>query len=518
MLQLSSRDAESCLLGRHSAESLALVACQVIPPHGAFLGITVFAYLQSLMQANSYSDCSPKAGCQWQQKDSLVSSFNHTLPLCQNSISESSSDGSTLPHPWHSVSDLVLCFSPEETRECSLLEGSVDDESQKSFVLQGSNEVQGAKFGPFMPSESEHQDHNRLPTLHEPLVNFSSMSPIKTTTYDHVLESLGSFHQWASKDCLSQLNASLREKPSFNPTSFTLEDAPLSKTLGEFLNTQPQFVNKKELGSTSKRDQARPDNNVPLENGTVRHSYTSEAQPLDSSLFTPLRDVTNNKNSVGGKIRKRKTSLVSKCTTKLLHVSKELLSCDIKGVVSKTNGGASVHNHATEQLSQLSGYEDAYDCSADLFHQSSMTESSVSDFVPKKQDRLADISVSEPNVSSFHFAPSLQSTPIVHPSIQCTYGQRRKLSKKWSGLHWSRKIMTHASHIRVLQNHTPKNRRRLQLVKAEFNQSCCDSALETSQSSAGDCELKADMKHTPGDSALHATTIDCSRDLFDPFF
>ncbi|XP_026794101.3 DNA damage-induced apoptosis suppressor protein [Pangasianodon hypophthalmus] len=522
--KLSGRAAESCLLGEHTAESVQFVACQVIPPHGAFLGVTVFAYLQSLMQANARSECSPKAGGQWQQKDTPVSSFDHTLPLCQDSRSENSNDGLTLPHAWHSVSDLVLCFSPEETGGCSLPEVSADDESQEPLVLQWSNGVPSAKLCPVRLSESKHGEHNRLSTSHESSFNASFMSPIKTTPCDHELKSL-SFNQWASTDCLSQFNTSFAKKPLFSHTSFALEDAPLSETLGDFVSIEPQIVNQKVLSSTSKRDQATPENSVLPENDTIPR-YTSEVRSLHSSLsvLTPLRDVTNDEKSLKRKNRKRKTSSVSKHITKLSHVSKELLSCDIKDVVSKRNGATNVQSHATEeQENQLNGYEDAYNCSADLFHQSSLNildvaESSVSDTDPKKQDRLADINVSEPNISTFHFAPSLQSTPIVDPSIQCAYGQRRKLSKKWSGLHWSKKRITRTSHIRDLQNHT-NNGQEMQVLKSKLNQTWrSDSAFETSECSAGGSELKVDMKHTPRDSALPTATNDCSRDLFDPSF
>lgn len=517
VFQISSREAESCLRGGHTAESVQFVACQVIPPHGAFLGITVFAYLQNLMQANARSGCSPKAGCQWQQKDSLVSSFDHTLPLCQNSHIENSNDCSTLPHPWHSVSDLVLCFSPEETKGRSLSEVFVDEESQEPLILQWSNGVQGAKFCPFKTSESKHRDHNR----HEFLFNPSSVSSIKTTPCGHKLKSF-SFNQWAPEDCLSQFNASFPEKPFVNHTSFVLEDAPLSETLGDFVSIDPQIGNQKVLSATSKRDQATPENSVLLENEAIPR-YTSVVQSPYSSLLTPLCDVTNNEKSLERKHRKRKTSSVSKCTTKLSQVSKELLFFDIKDVVSKRNRSTHVHSHATnEQDNQLNAYEDAYNCSADLFHQGSMNiedvAESISNTDPKKQDLLADIDVSEPNISSFKFAPSLQSTPIVDPSIQSAYGQRRKLGKKWSGLHWSKKGISSTSHIRVLQNHT-NNKQGWQVVKSEINQTCSsDSALETSECSVGSAEQKVDTKHTPGPSALPATINDFSRDLFDPLF
>lgn len=498
---------------------MQFVACQVIPPYGAFLGITVFGYLQSLMYANAHSDCSPKAGCQCQQNVSPESSFGHTLSLCQNSHSESSNDRLTLPHAWHSVSDLVLCFSPEETRGCTLPEVSVDNESQEPLILQWSNGVQGAKLCPFKPSES-----NRLSASHESLFNASSTSPVKTIPCDHESKRL-SFNQWASKNCLSQFNASFPEKPLVNHTSVTLEDARLSETLGDFVSIEPQIVNQKVLSFTSQRDQATPENSVLLENDTIPGCTSEVGSPYSSlPVLTPLRDVTNDKKSLERKNRKQKTSSASKHTKKLSRVSKELLSCVIKDVVSKRNGSTHVQSHATkEQENQLSVYEDAYNCSADLFHQSSMNifdvaESSVSDADPKKQDRLSDISISEPNILSFHFAPSVQSTPIVDRSIQCTLGQRRKLSKKWTGLHWSKKSITRKSHIRVLQNHT-NNRKGLQVVKSECNHTwCSDSGLKTSESSAGGSELKADMKHTPGNCALPTTTNDCSRDLFDPLF
>lgn len=515
--KLSGHDAESCLLGEHIAESVRFVACQVIP-HGAFLGITVFAYLQNLMQANAHSDSSAKAGCQRQQNDSSVSSFDHTLPLCQNSFSESSSDGSALSHPWHSLSDLVLCFSPEETRGCSLTEVSVDDHCKAKGSCDSSSGVQGAKSCPFKPFESKHREYSRLSTSHKSSLNASPMSPVKTPSCDRESKSM-SFIHCATKDCLSQCNAAFPEKPLFNHTSFALEDAPLSETLGDFVSIEPQIVKQKVLSSTSKRDQATPEISVRLENDAIPR-YTTEVQSLHSSfaVLTPLRDITNDEKSQRMN-RKRKSSSASKHRTKLSHVSEELLSCDIKDVVSKTNGGINVQSHATkEQEIQLTDYADAYNCSADLFHQSCMNisdavESTVSDTDSKTRDRLADINISEPNILSFHFSPSLQSTPIRDPSTQCAHGLQSKLSKKWSGMHWSKKRITHTSHIRVLQNHT-NNRQGLQVVKSELNHT--DSALETSESSAGGYDLKVDMKHTSRDSALPTATNDCSRDLFDP--
>lgn len=498
---------------------MQFVACQVIPPHGAFLGITVFGYLQRLMQANARSGCSPKADCPWQQNVSPGSSFDHTLPLCQNSYSESSQDGLTPPHAWHSVSDLVLCFSPEETRGCSLPEVSVDDESQEPLVSQWSNGVQGAELCPFKPSESK---HNRLSTSHESLFNALSTSPVKTTPCDPESKSF-SLNQWASKNCLSQFNASFPEKPLVNHTSFALEDAPLSESLGGFVSIEPQIVNQKVLGFTSKRDQVTPENSVLLENDTIPRC-TSEVGSLYSSLsvLTPLHDATNDDKSLERTDRKQKTSSASKHTTKLSHISKELLPCVSKDVASKRNTSTRAQSHAIkEQENQLSG-SDAYNCSADLFHQSSMdmfdvTESAVSDADPKKQDRVCD-NIFEPNILSFNFAPSLQSTPIVDPSIQCAHGQRRKLSKKRSGLQRSKKRIARTSHIKVMQNHT-NNSKGLQVVKSECNHTLhSDSSLEISESSAGGCELKADMKHTPGNSAFPSTANDCSRDLFDSLF
>ncbi|KAK3523921.1 hypothetical protein QTP70_016724 [Hemibagrus guttatus] len=518
--KLSGRDAESCLLGEHTAESVQYLSCQVIPPHGAFLGVTVFAYLQSLMQANARSDCTLEAGGQWQQKDSLVSSFDHTLPLCQKSCSINSNDGLTLPPPWHAVSNLDLCFSPEETRGSSLTEVSVDNESQESLVLQYPNDVQSTKFSPFMLSESKHSEHNRLSTSHKSLFNASFISPIKTTSCDHTSEHL---NQWASKDCLSQINASFPEKSLFNHNSFALDDAPLSETLGDFVSTaELQIVNQKVL-SPSERAQATTENSVLLENNTIP-TDPSLVRSLHSSLpvLTPLRDVTNDKKSLERKNRKRKSFSVSKRTTKLSCVSKRLLSCDIKDVASNRNGGTRMQSHATkEQENQSSGYKDVYNFSADLFQQSSMnildiSESSFSNADIRKQDCLVDIKVSEPNISSFHFAPSLQSTPIVDPSIQHPYRQPHKLSKKWSGFHWSKKSITQTSLIRVLQNNT-NNRQGLQLDKSKFNQTS-DSVIETSEILAGGSELKVDMKHTPGESALTTNINDCSRDLFDPSF
>ncbi|XP_060747335.1 DNA damage-induced apoptosis suppressor protein [Tachysurus vachellii] len=504
--KLAGRDAERCLLGQHAVESMQFVACQVIPPHGAFLGVTVFAYLQSLMQANARSDCSPKAGGQWQQKDSLISIFEHTLPLCQDPCSVSSNDSFTLPPPWHSVSNLDLCFSPEETRGSSLKEVSVEGGT-----------MQSSSFYPLNLSESKQTVHNRLSTSHRCLFNASFISPIKTNPCDHASKHL---NQWASKDFLGQINASIPEETLFNHTSFALDDAPLSETLRDFVSTELQIGNRKVFSSTSEGARAITENSVLLENNTISTDI-SIVRSLHSSrpVLTPLRDVTNGDRATERKNRKRKLFSVSKHTTKPSCVSKRL-SCDLKDVVSNTNGGTPV----LLQENQSTGFKDSYNCSSDLFHQSSMNISDVSENSsntdPRKQDQenLVDIKFSEPNISSFQFAPSLQSTPIVDSSIQCTYRKPHKLSKKWSGLHWSKKSRTRTSLIRVLQNNT-NNRQGLQLDKSKFNQTrCSDSALKTSESSAGGSEPKVDVKHTPGESALPTALNDCSRDLFDPSF
>ncbi|XP_053333800.1 uncharacterized protein ddias [Clarias gariepinus] len=501
--KLSGRAAESCLLGEHTAETVQFVACQVIPPNGALLGVTVFGYLQSLMQKNAHPVCFAKAGCQLQRKDSLESSFDHTLPLCQNWCSETSTSGLTLPHPWHSISSLDLCFSLDETSACSLSDVTEEDESKEP-----SNGVQGAEFCPFTQFGSTPRERNRLSTSHESLFNVSSVSPIKITSSDHELKSL-SFNKWSSQDCLSQINAFLPEKPFF---SFTLQDAPLSETLGDFVSIEPPIVDRKLSSSTSKRDQGTLENSILIENSTIPR-YTSEIQSPHFSfpVLTPFCDVTNVKKSLARNNRKRKSSPVSKHTTKLSHVSQELHISDTKGVVSTSNGGTLVQCPARkEQENQLSGYEDAYNYSADLFQQSSMNiidvvENSISDTDSKEQKCLAEINIPEPNISSFRFAPSLQSTPVVNSTIQCAYRQRCKLRKKCSGMHWSKKRL---AHNRI------SNRQGI-----ELNQSwCTDSVLKTSDSSAGGSKLKADMKHLSGDSALLSTNNDCSRDLFDPSF
>lgn len=521
-VKLSGRDAENCLLGEHAADdSVQFVACQVIPPHGALLGVTVFAYLQSLMQVNAPADCSPNAGCQWQEKDSLLGSFDHTLPLCQNSRSSSGNDSSTLSPPWNLVSNLDLCFSLDETRECSATDVSVDDNnSQESLVLQWPN-GQSAKFCPFKLSELKHTEHNRSSTFYRSSINAPLISPIKPTPSVHSSKRSPS-NQWAVEDYFSQINASFPEKPLFNHTRSALEDAPLSETLGDFVSTEWQIVNQQVLSSsTSKVTPGTPESNALLENNTVPGSLPVVLLPHSLvSVPTPLRDVTNDEKPLKRKNSKRKSFLASKHTTKSSHLSQRSLSCNIKDVVSNRNEGTSVQTRATKkQEDQSSTNEDAYNCSADLFYQSSMNildqaESSYSDADPRKQDRFADIKVSEPNISSFHFAPSLQSTPIVVPRIQCTSRQQGKLSKKCSGLNGSRKSPTRTSLIGVLH---AKNRRGSQLVKPKFIQ-ISDSALGNCASSAGGSELNANMKHTPADSASPTVTNDCSRDLFDSSF
>ncbi|KAI5622460.1 DNA damage-induced apoptosis suppressor protein isoform X1 [Silurus asotus] len=494
--KLSGRDAESCLLGQHIAESVRFVACQVIPPHGAFVGVTVFAYLQSLMQANTHSDCSLKAGGHWQQTDSPASSFDHTLPLCLISHSESSNETLTPPHPWHSVSDLILCFSPEETSRCSLTEVSVDSESQVPLALQLSNGLQGANTN---PSQSQQREQNRCSNSHEFRFNALSGSPIITTPCDK------HFERQALEASLIQLNDSLSERPLFNRTSLFLEDAPLSETLGDFVSIE--IVNQNVLSPTSKIDQAKPENSVLSENNAIP-KYTSKIQSSHSSLpvLTPLRDVTNNRVSLKRKNRRHDASTSSKDVMKLSQVSEGLLFCDKKDVASTRTGGTHVQHHATiVQENQSSGYEDDYNCSADLFHQNSMD---ILDVDQRKHDRLPYINNSEPTFTSFHFAPSLQSTPIVDPSIQFAYRQRRKLGKKRS----------RTSHISFLQNHTI-NKPMLQVVKSAGDRTCrSDSALETSESSAGGSEPKVNVKPVTAESAFPNITNDCSRDLFDTLF
>ncbi|TSQ12709.1 hypothetical protein Baya_10789 [Bagarius yarrelli] len=518
-LKLSVRDAENCLFGKPAAadESVQFVACQVIPPHGALLGVPVFAYLQSLMQVNAPANCSTNAGCQWQEKESPVGGFDHTLPECQNSRSANDNDSLTLPLPWNLVSDLDLCFSLDETEECPVPEVPVDDNNlEESLALQGPNR-ESAEFCSFNLSESKHTKHNRSSTLYRSSINASIISPIKNTpSVVHSSKRL-LCNGWAAEDCFSQINASFPEKPLCHHTSFALEDAPLSETLGDFVSTDCQFVNQQVLhNSISKETSGTSENNALIKNNIVPSNLPVVLPPHSPvSILTPLRDITNDKKPLKKKNGKRESFLSSKGG----KLSRRSLSCDIKDVVSNRNEDTAVQNHQTKtQENQSSVEEDAYDFSTDLFYQSNVnildvSKSSSSDAGPSTQNRFADVNDSEPNSSRFQFAPSLQSTPIVVPPIQRVY-KRQKHSKNCSGLNGSRKSLTRTSIIRV--PHT-NNSQGLQLLRPKLDQTS-DSALETFEISAGGSELKGKMKRTTGDCASPTVTNDCSRDLFDSLF
>ncbi|XP_036444885.1 DNA damage-induced apoptosis suppressor protein [Colossoma macropomum] len=586
--KLSGLDAEGCLLSDSpgsSAESTQFVACQIISPNGAFLGMTVFAYLQSLLQANFTPSCSAsnEAKCLSQQVDSLVNSFEYTLPLCVTD-SEASSGG--LTRLWQPTSEMDSFFSPENPSEHTLQQITVDDvrcissqnvhtpwlkpepgwptkelsllsQSQEAHVKstrstkyvesRGGAHTRHSSLLEFLPTSSPVANKLDSPVAVTSSVAHESFDPVNTTSYGHLPKV---FNHWSSGELAgTQCNASYFEKSLFSHyISFSLEDAPLSESLGSFVSTVPQ---------TSKAV-----NMDVLKPASRCNTQREQATPKKANyILTPLHNITNvitnrNERSLKKMHRKRrKPSLSKPCLPGTPEVSQVPEGCDVKDIVLNSLTKSPVNmafwlqcdqrdknvtqgNHAVCPKIQNQGmkeqespsHQDAYNCSADLFYQSTadmtipdVTEKAVSDPKEIKKDWPLDVNISEREVfTSFHFAPSLQSTPIAHPYYRHSRGQRRMLSRKCSDSPCTKKQKTHTTSIRVLGNYN-NTIQESKAINPEFNRiqssdfvfENSDFASENFGHSSGASEVQGDEEH---DSALPANTNEWSRDLFSNSF
>ncbi|XP_035383019.1 uncharacterized protein ddias [Electrophorus electricus] len=575
-----------------STESAQFVACQIISPNGDFLGITVFAYLQRLLEACCFPhpSVSTKAVCQLQQKDSLVSSFEHTPPLC----SETSCSGLTLSCLWQPTTDLVLSFSPEKTSGHSLQQLSIDGVHNELSCLvdqvKSDYGVWYTAFCTFKQCESSVEQNSRSASVNSlstmlsmadksdsfaaqtSLVVRDTLKP--TTTMSCGLES--ERPPWIS-EMLSgrECSASFFGKSLFNYSvqngSIDLGfDAPLSETLRGFVNRESQIskeVNMKVLGSASKcstleRDWILPQktNCVLLEDHMVL-GCSSDIQALCSyqSALTPLHNISNiikakgNEKSLKRKHAKRKVLSSSKRILHTLKVSQvpkdySVLSCGTNSKVNNLtknsvsticwlpNGQSGYcfedimqvdHAVCPEMQSQdiekqitFGEHKDEYNCSADLFYQND-TDTNAPDVTERsdcdpeiKKCHILDISVSGPEVlSSFHFEPSLQSTPRAYPYNKCSYAQSCESSKKDSVLQCSKKLMTRTS-VRVMRNHSDI-RHGSKAGKTELSQTqSSDFSFKNHEASTSDSEVERNTEHELEDSVLHSNINEWSRDLF----
>ncbi|XP_017575364.1 DNA damage-induced apoptosis suppressor protein isoform X2 [Pygocentrus nattereri] len=580
--KLSGLDTEGCLLSDSvgsSAESAQFVACQIISPNGAFLGMTVFAYLQSLLQANSHPSCSAsnKAICQSQQVDSLVNSFEYTLPLCVTD-SEASSGG--LTRLWQPTSEMDSCFSPENPKGHNLQQISVGDvrgiSSQyvhtpwpelepgwptKEFLLSQSQEACVKSTRNTRYAESRGGAHTRHSSLCEfsstsfPVANkldspvaltssvaHESLGPVNTTSCGHQPKV---FNHWSSGELAdTQCNASNFEKSLFSHyLSFGLEDAPLSESLGSFVSIVPQ---------TSKAVNV----NIlrPASRCITQRQQTTPKKTND--IFTPLHNITSvianrNERSLKKMLRKRKILSLSKpCLPGTPKVSQGPEGCDIKDTVlnsltkspvnmafrlqcyQRDKNVTQVNNVVCPKIQsqgmkeqESQSHQDAYNCSADLFYQSSadmtiqdVTNKAVSDLKEIKKDWLLNVNISEHEVfTSFNFAPSLQSTPIAHSYYRHSDGQRHTLSRKCSATPCTKKTKTHTTSMRVLGNYNNTSQESKTVIP-EFNRiQSSDFVSENSdfRHSSGASEVQGDEEH---DSALPTNTNEWSRDLFSNSF
>ncbi|XP_076835725.1 DNA damage-induced apoptosis suppressor protein [Brachyhypopomus gauderio] len=578
---------ERTLQSGFSSERAQFVACQIILPNGAFLGITVFAYLQRLLEACCLPHPCVSTNAVSQQRESLVSSFEDTLPLC----SETSGVGLTLSRLWQPSSDLVLCFSPEEKSGQSLQRLTMDEVHNElsclSPSLVGQVKNEDGTFKQFESSSVVHNSHytsnyflSTVPSMADKSdssavltrsVVYDALNP--TTTISCGLEPerpLCTSEKISGRECsTSFLETSLFSYSVQNGSTDLVFDAPLSETLRGFINLEPQIskeVNTNVLRSankcsTHKRSRITPQNtNCVLFEDHMVSGCSSDIQALCSyqSVVTPLHSITNiirakdNEKSLKRKHTNRKVLSASKHilpnTLKASRVPKDnsVLSCHIKDANSKINNLRNYPSSATcwipndqtsncfEDMAQVDqvvcpemesqcvqkeitfGRQgDEYNCSADLFSQNTTdtTERSVSDLEIKK-DSLLDISVSGLEVlSSFHFEPSLQSTPRASTFDQCSYGQSCKRSKNGSNLQRSKKRMKRTS-VRVMRKQSDI-RQGPTTGKTEFSQSqSSDFSCKNHESSAGGLEVEGNTEHEMEDSVVHTNINEWSRDLF----
>uniref|UniRef100_A0A8B9KH54 Replication factor A C-terminal domain-containing protein n=1 Tax=Astyanax mexicanus TaxID=7994 RepID=A0A8B9KH54_ASTMX len=379
--KLSGLEAESCLLNEQNpslgfgAESAQLVACQILSPNGAFLGMTVFAYLQSILQA-SRSASSQETDCQSLQKDSLLNSSEYTLPLCVSSQSEASGVG--LTQLWQTASDMVLCFSPEEASGHSLERTTTDD---ASCITSQNEDAPGLNSEPEWPakelsflSESqtdqiistpgvlcaedtlksirpcERQDESRCgkdtgrsSCIDMPAALISNPGT-NTVSCGYQPERSVSDHCSLQELPATECNKSAFKKSNLSNSrqnmTLALEDAPLSESLGSFVSLQTHISH---ISVAVDQDVLKPaDKCKTLErNKTTPKKANCPLMPLDFNSVT--REYKYKERSLKKRMRqKRKLLPLSKpnlpATPKVSHISKDsgLDSYDIKDTVSNS--------------------------------------------------------------------------------------------------------------------------------------------------------------------------------------
>ncbi|KAI4877909.1 hypothetical protein NFI96_017406, partial [Prochilodus magdalenae] len=583
--KLSGLEAEGCLLDESlgfNAETAQFVACQIISPNEAFLGMTVFTYLQSLLQVNSHPSCSTskEAVCQSQQIDSLVNSFEYTLPLCGRSYPEAC--GVRLTQLWQETTGMDSCFSPDETSGHLLQQITVDDvryiasenvhspwpklDPGSELSLLFSSQVgqvinaDHVHYATDTISNSKHVEsksgtHNRPSNFSKFSSTFSVVDneldfPVaRTSSVTHEsFDPMNSkvFHRWPVRELAdTQYNTSFSGKMDFSHyTEEALEDAPLSESLGSFISTDPHI--------------SKPVTLYDLKPASTCKTPREPATPIKNNCaLTPLHNITNvitncNKATLNKKHQKRKTLSLSKTglpgTPRVPQVPEDRHIKDIisnsftKNTVSRV---FSVHRDQREkdvaqadhvvrsQIQNAKGQEtpsgssqDEYNCSADLFYQSSsdtnipdLTDKAVSDHREIKKDWLLDLNGSEQEVSMpIHFAPSLQSTPVARSYYRRSYGPTHVISRKWSGSPCTKKRSTHVTSFRILGNHSgiTQGSKAIkpepdQIQSSDFISQNSDFDSETFGRSAHASEVRRDEEH---DSALPTDTNEWSRDLF----
>ncbi|XP_066502384.1 DNA damage-induced apoptosis suppressor protein [Hoplias malabaricus] len=542
------------------AGSAQIVACQIIPSNGTSLGMTVLAYLQSLFRAISHPSCFPscKTICQSQQKESLLSSFDYTLPLCV----ESDSEDIGLTQLWQPASDIVLSFSPEETSGHSLRQTMVDDIKcvlsqnenahwtkpepewpTKSYVGQekSTGDVQHAGEALYTTSASENVEliggtyyrecsskdiSSTLSKVPDKLDASAVLTGLFVNQPLPSLNTLSCAHMLARTEC----SPSFFEKTlsrSGQHSRISLADAPLSESLGSFVSIETNVskaVNKKEPNPVE-RNQA-----------TTRKS---------NCVLTPLHNITNmisstNRKSLKRLLQKGKVLSLSKpClpgTPKVSQVPNDssLGFCDIKHMVSKSLTKNPVHTDfqlhcvdrdnnvievsfdmqsqgLNEQEVSPDSHQDEYNCSADLFYQTSADIT-----LPKETKKfgLLDSNTSEHKVCrSFSFAPSMQSTPIAHPCCCHSYRQRHRFSRKCSDspCFKNRTVLTSRFSALGTESTTIQQPR---VVKQESSDFAHGISVAASELSVGVSEKEADEELYSKDSFLPTNFNEWSRDLF----
>lgn len=603
--QLLGNEAECCLLDEYTSSlnlgvgSAQLVASQILSTNEGFVGMTVFDYLQRLLQVSSNPNCSASNEhiCQLQQKDSLEDNCENSLPLCVRSYSQTS--GRVLTQLWQPVSDMALSFSAEESSGHSLQQKVVDDvtcvlspniystrpkpepewpmeelsllsqksEGQRKSVMSGvwyaAETVSSSKkfehFGSHkrpssslsLLSTSPVADKLDSPVALTTSVARETLKPISTMSCGYQLKRSFSNYWFSPAFPGLEHNASSFEKEealcffihSGQNASFASDDAPLSEPLGSFISAEPQM-------------------SEPV-NMDMHESNQATPKKCDC-VFTPLQNITNvirgtfNERSQKRMHRKRKLSLSKPClpgTPKVSQVPEDS-SLFTKNVVSdsltknplkmafhleRDKRGKEIkevscaicpeiqHQGTNEQESPSGGPDDEYNCSADLFRQSSPDVSTpdrtVTDCNEIIEDSLMDRNVSECIFRSFHFAPSLQSTPISYPYNQITNShlQEHTLSKKCSNSPCSKKQITCPRRIRVLDSHRSA-RQGPKAEKTDLNRiQSCDFMIENSNFASENfrnrgltaaSDVQGNVEHQSEDFVLLIDSNEWSRDLF----